>query len=339
MSPYWETPTVAHRLAHDFAQFKPMGETIRFTVDLHEVGCGALLTLYLAALPAVNEHFNFAPQQPEDESRHDPGCAGQMYYADANPEMTGCESYGFEFDLFEGNVASMHSTAHGCVSGLRVPGSDVPTGFAPAADAYGRPATGSSGWFGRVDQGAYPDPNVALMHNRVCDGDGTGVGIAGTGVTRLGNGSYGWGAAYMINTMHPFDVAVRFDERPARSSASSWFRAAASGAPDWSYTTTLSQAGRSIHHTTTIEDAVSERPLFPKAGSYRVSFTEHGGQPVAEIDGIAYPLRSVGRGARPAVPLTFGADGATVRVRSRIGLGDTITLGGYTFSNNGRAAT
>lgn len=68
-------------------------------------------------------------------------------------------------------------------------------------------------------------------------------------------------------------VAVRFDERPARSSASSWFRAAASGAPDWSYTTTLSQAGRSIHHTTTIEDAVSERPLFPKAGSYRVSFT------------------------------------------------------------------
>ena len=24
------------------------------------------------------------------------------YYADANPEHTGCTSYGFEFDLFEG---------------------------------------------------------------------------------------------------------------------------------------------------------------------------------------------------------------------------------------------
>ena len=89
-APLWSPPAVPHRLAHDFDQFRPMGSTIRFTVDLHRVGCGAVLTLYLAGLPAVDSSFQFYEQQPEDKAHSIPGCAGQMYYADANPEMTGC---------------------------------------------------------------------------------------------------------------------------------------------------------------------------------------------------------------------------------------------------------
>ena len=193
-SPFWETPAVPHRLAKDFAQFSTMGDTIRFTVDLHRVGCGALLTVYMAGLPAVDAQFRYDPQQPKDEARNNPGCAGRMYYADANPEMTGCSSYGLEFDLFEGNVESMHSTAHGCVSGLDVPGSRVKSGFAPPpllpGGGAGGSGSGSSGWFGRVDQSSYPDPAVRLMHNRICDGDGTGVGVAGTGVRPLGKSSH-----------------------------------------------------------------------------------------------------------------------------------------------------
>ena len=146
---YWATP--GHRLAYDFEQFVLMNRTIRFNVDLHEVGCGAVLTLYLAGLPAVDSSFEPYPQQSKETAAQNPGrfrhrvaparthvcsmptrptaagsgCASQEYYADANPELTGCESLGFEFDLFEGNVASMHTTAHGCLTGVPVPGSDV----------------------------------------------------------------------------------------------------------------------------------------------------------------------------------------------------------------------
>ena len=73
---YWVTPT--HRLARDFAQWRLMGRTIRFTVDLHHVGCGAVLTLYLSALPAVNERYELNPQNTKDESVNNPGCASQM---------------------------------------------------------------------------------------------------------------------------------------------------------------------------------------------------------------------------------------------------------------------
>eukprot|EP00966_Prymnesium_polylepis_P185627 4302852-Prymnesium_polylepis.1 len=180
---YWVTPT--HRLARSFQQFRLMGRTIRFNVDLHHVGCGAVLTLYLAGLPGVNEKYGLNPQQGVDASVGNPGCASQMYYADANPELTGCESYGFEFDLFEGNVDSMHSTAHGCVTGLDVHGSSVKSSFPPDSDA----PLGASGWFGAVDRSSGPDPNVPFLHNQICDGDGTGTGISGTGVIPFANGS------------------------------------------------------------------------------------------------------------------------------------------------------
>ena len=257
-APFWSTPAAPHRLAHDFAQWRLMGKTISFSVDLHRVGCGAVLTTYLAALPAVTDTFEYYPQQPKDVAAGNPGCAGQEYYADANPELTGCESYGFEFDLFEGNVHSMHSTAHGCVVGLDVPGSTERSGFAPAGSA------GAAGWFGRVNRASYPDPNVPSMHNRICDGDGTGVGVSGTGILPLSRSNpqaYGWGEAFTINTQRPFDVAIRFDDGADGSSSS------------WSYTTTLSQGpGRRVTRTTRKADSTSEAPIFPRAGTYAVRF-------------------------------------------------------------------
>ena len=254
---YWVTPT--HRLARDFAQWRLMGRTIRFTVDLHHVGCGAVLTLYLSALPAVNERYELNPQNTKDESVNNPGCASQMYYADANPELTGCESFGFEFDLFEGNAVSMHTSMHGCVSGLSVRGSSVKSGFAGPETA----SLGAGGWFGAVDRSHFPDPNMKYVHNQICDSDGTGTGISGTGVLPFANGSYGWGAQNTINTQHPFEVAVRFDDGLAGTAS-----------PHWSYTVTLSQAGRSLSQAVRKADSVREVGLFARAGTYHVVFSD-----------------------------------------------------------------
>ena len=318
--PPWSSPSKPHRLAHDFAQFRPMGSTIRFTVDLHRVGCGAVLTAYLSGLPAVDSSFQFYEQQAEDKARSIPGCGGQMYYADANPEMTGCSSYGFEFDLFEGNVDSMHSTAHGCVSGLDVPGSVVKSGFVPGANAVG-----SSGWYGRIDRSSsYPDPNVKLMHNQICDGDGVGIGISGTGVKSLGNRSYGWGEAFTINTQHPFEVAIRFDDHDSADS--------------WSYTTTLTQGGRSLWRTTRKSDAVTEQSVFPRAGAYTVKHVEAQEKSWIVVDGQYLP-RVAAATSQPVHHLFFAADGTTVDVSRQLRLGDTIELGGAVFSNNVTSTT
>ena len=327
--PFFAPPS--HRLAHDFAQFQLLGRTIRFRVDLHRVGCGGVLTLYLAGLPAVGPDYQFAPQQAKDARLHNPGCAGRMYYADANPEMTGCESYGVEFDLFEGNVESMHTTAHGCVSGLDVPGSNVKSGFVPRQPAArGSAPTGSSGWFGRVDRSAYPDPNVPLMHNRICDGDGTGAGVSGTGVVPFANGSYGWGEEHTINTQLPFDVAVRFDDVGGIDGDS------------WAYTAMLSQAGRSLWQTVRRADAVKEVALFPRAGRYRVRFvaatTGQGssGREWVVVNKVFYPLRRVSpEVARSVTRLQFSReDGESVHLDRGLELAAVVQLGGVVFSNN-----
>ena len=94
------------------------------------------------------------------------------------------------------------------------------TGFAPSALRR----AGSAGWFGKVDRSVpYPDPNQKRMHNHICDSDGVGMGVSGTGVRLFGNGSYGWGAENTINTKDPFEVSVRFFHRnTSRISTAEW---------------------------------------------------------------------------------------------------------------------
>lgn len=235
-----------------------------------------------------------------------------------------CSSYGFEFDLFEGNVDSMHSTAHGCVSGLDVPGSNVKSGFAPGA------GVGSSGWYGRIDRSSYPDPNVRLMHNQICDADGVGVGISGTGVQPLGNRSYGWGDAFTINTQHPFDVAIRFDDESESREA-----APGSSAGSWSYTTTLKQGGRSLWRTTRKADAVTEQAIFPRPGPYSVRLVEAQRKQWVVVDDQYLPrVAARADASRTVHRLSFAADGTTVEVLQQLRLGDAIDLGGVLFSNN-----
>lgn len=53
-----------------------------------------------------------------EPAKHSPSARPPLrYYADANPEHTGCSSYGFEFDLFEG--------LHLPLLGLRMPATFV----------------------------------------------------------------------------------------------------------------------------------------------------------------------------------------------------------------------
>ena len=268
----------------------------------------------------MDDRYRFDRQNP---ARNGVGCASQLYYADANPSHTGCRSYGFEFDVFEGNVASTHTTAHGCISGLSVPGSTVKTGM-PNNTADGQTPPGASGWYGAVDRSVYPDPDLNQKHNRVCDSYGTGVGTTGTGVTPYPEQSYGWGDEYTINTMRPFRFSVRFDH--------------GDGDSPWSFTTRMEQEGRSVGQTMTRADADTRTHLFPTVGTYQVRFESQNSQEWLVVDSVYIQQREAS-GFGGVHTLEFEADGTSVKVRRAIALGDDIEMAGRRFSNNVTDAT
>ena len=89
-----------------------------------------------------------------------------------------------------------------------------------------------------------------------------------TGVAAFGNGSYGWGASYTIDTRRPFGVALRFeDSREATRETA---------AASWSVTVELSQEGRYLAERLSRASA-AEQLLFPRAGEYEVHVLERGG--------------------------------------------------------------
>ena len=268
----------------------------------------------------MDDRYRFDRQNP---ARNGVGCASQLYYADANPSHTGCRSYGFEFDVFEGNVASTHTTAHGCISGLSVPGSTVKTGM-PNNTADGQTPPGASGWYGAVDRSVYPDPDLDQKRNRVCDSYGTGVGTTGTGVTPYPEQSYGWGDEYTINTMRPFRFSVRFDH--------------GDGDSPWSFTTRMEQEGRSVGQTMTRADADTRTHLFPTVGTYQVRFESQNSQEWLVVDSVYIQQREAS-GFGGVHTLEFEADGTSVKVRRAIALGDDIEMAGRRFSNNVTDAT
>ena len=270
----------------------------------------------------MDDRYRFDRQNPPN-GPSGIGCAGQLYYADANPSHTGCSNYGFEFDLFEGNVASTHTTAHGCISGLSVPGSTVKTGM-PRYTADGKTPPGASGWYGAVDRSVYPDPDLDQKRNRVCDSYGTGVGTTGTGVTPYPEQSYGWGDEYTINTMRPFRFSVRFDH--------------GDGDSPWSFTTRMEQEGRSVGQTMTRADADTRTHLFPTVGTYQVRFESQNSQEWLVVDSVYIQQREAS-GFGGVHTLEFEADGTSVKVRRAIALGDDIEMAGRRFSNNVTDAT
>lgn len=82
-----------------FYQFKLLDQSLSFTVDLSQAGCGCNAALYLTPMPAYN-----SGQQP------DPTRCGD-YYCDANNV---CGVLCPEIDLVEANNAAMQVTPHRC---------------------------------------------------------------------------------------------------------------------------------------------------------------------------------------------------------------------------------
>lgn len=90
-----------------YYQFKLMDKTIKYTVDLSNVGCGCNAAFYLVSMPAYNSKNVTDPSTSKD------------YYCDANKVHKTSGFYCPEIDLFEANTHNIHITPHTC---------DAPTG-------------------------------------------------------------------------------------------------------------------------------------------------------------------------------------------------------------------
>lgn len=87
----------------DIMQFKLLGRTISFTVDLSKVGCGCNLAFYLVSAPARDEQGNAIPG--------DNMLAPHNFYCDAN-KVGG--QWCPEVDIMEANTHAFASTPHKC---------------------------------------------------------------------------------------------------------------------------------------------------------------------------------------------------------------------------------
>jgi len=87
----------------DITQFKLLGRTMRFTVDLSNVGCGCNLAFYMVSAPARDEQGNAIP----GDNMLAPG----NFYCDAN--MVGGQ-WCPEMDIMEANTGAFASTPHKC---------------------------------------------------------------------------------------------------------------------------------------------------------------------------------------------------------------------------------
>merc|ERR1719450_615988 len=91
----------------DIMQFKLLGRTLSFTVDLSKVGCGCNLALYLVSEPALDRSGS-----PEAAGDGAPDfCESSPYYCDANKV---CGTYCPEVDIMEANNHVFGSTPHIC---------------------------------------------------------------------------------------------------------------------------------------------------------------------------------------------------------------------------------
>ena len=82
-----------------FLLFNLLGKKFKFTIDLHEAGCGCNAALYFTSMPAYNSNQQVDPTK----------CGN--YYCDANSV---CGIYCPELDVIEANNKGIQITPHKC---------------------------------------------------------------------------------------------------------------------------------------------------------------------------------------------------------------------------------
>jgi hypothetical protein len=124
------TPTAGGDEPSGYYQWKLLGNTLSYTVDLSAVACSCNAALYLVSMPGFNA--SSSPSTPDPRSNFYCGAnAGKPSTNTSNPVPASRGNYCPEMDLLEANKFALQSTPHICNGTNRGPG------FYPMCDWHG----------------------------------------------------------------------------------------------------------------------------------------------------------------------------------------------------------